>query len=73
MIRAQLPKIGEKRLEIPTVDETPGIVTPKKPRECVVVYVNLTTCWYTVQFEDSVRECYKLPRVKTGVNGGILR
>ena len=60
-LRAQLPKLGEKRMESPTVDETSGINTPKKPRACVVVYVNRKHCWYTVKFEDGTRESYRVP------------
>lgn len=63
-IRERLPKLGEKRLEIPTVDDTPGVQMPKKPRKGVVVYVHPKNCWYTVQFEDGIRESYKLPHLK---------
>lgn len=60
-IREMLPKLGEKRMESPTVDETQGIHMTKEPRECVVVYVNRAHCWYTVQFEDGTRESYRIP------------
>jgi len=63
-LRAKLPKLGETRMETPTVDETPGHSVPKKPKMCVVVYVNPEHVWYTVQFNDGTRESYKLPPVK---------
>jgi hypothetical protein len=70
ILRDQLPELGEKRTEIPTVDETQGHTLPKTPREGVVVYVNREHCWYTVQFADGVRESYRLPHVRPVGGGG---
>ncbi len=61
-VRALLPKVGDRRMEVPTIlgDKTYG----KKAKPCVVVYVNRAHMWYTVQFENGTRESYKLPRTK---------
>lgn len=67
--RRQLPELGERRMETPTVDETHGIQTAKKPRECVVVYINPVNLWYTVQFKIGVRESYKVPHLKPAGGG----
>ena len=57
----QLPKLGERRMEIPTVDATQGYQIAKEPRIGTVVYVNPVNLWYTVQFENGIRESYKVP------------
>jgi hypothetical protein len=72
-IRGKLPRVGDKRMEKPTVDATPGHASPKKPQECVVVYVHPANLWYTVRFKNGVRECYKLPAVEYHFNGGFAR
>jgi hypothetical protein len=67
--QALLPKIGDVRWERPTIDEsTPsrGSVMLNPPQRCVVVEVNAEHLWYTVQFENGIRESYKVPRIKAG-------
>lgn len=67
--RAQLPKIGDVRMERPTIDETTpsrGTYMPVKPQRCVVVEVNQAHLWYTVEFDNGFRESYKVPRLKGG-------
>jgi hypothetical protein len=67
--QAQLPKLGDVRMEHPTIDEaTPsrGSVVLNPPQRCVVVEVNADHLWYTVQFENGFRESYKVPRIKAG-------
>jgi hypothetical protein len=67
--QAQLPKLGDVRMEHPTIDEsTPsrGSVVLNPPQRCVVVEVNAEHLWYTVQFENGFRESYKVPRIKAG-------
>jgi hypothetical protein len=62
-----LPKIGDVRMERPTIDEstaTRGTIQFTKPQRCVVVEVNTEHLWYTVQFENGFRESYKVPQVK---------
>ena len=61
-VREPLPKVGDRRMEIPTIAEDNGYNT--KPMPCVVVRVNWNHFWYTVQFENGTRESYKLPRRK---------
>lgn len=65
--RALLPRLGSKRMEIPTVDESQNTHqdSHKTPQKCVVVYVNPEHLWYTVQFENGTRESYKVPKTKT--------
>lgn len=63
-LQDQLPKVGDVRTEIPTVDHTAGHYIAKKPKTGVVVYVNRENLWYTVQFENGSRESYKLPCLK---------
>ena len=65
-----LPKIGEQRWEIPTVDETPGHTTTKAPQHCVVIDVRPEHLWYTVQFDNGFRESYKVPHLKPAGGGG---
>ena len=63
--RAQMPKVGDVRWEIPTIDESSGhVVTLKKPQKCVVVDVRPENLWYTVRFENGIKESYKVPRLK---------
>lgn len=63
-IRAMLPSVGDRRMEVPTIlaDKSYN----KKPRPCVVTYVNRRHLWYEVKFEDGTRESYKLPRIEEG-------
>lgn len=67
--QALLPKVGEVRWERPTADETSGMSIPKARQKCVVVDVRPEHLWYTVQFENGIKESYKVPRPKTGGGG----
>lgn len=58
-IRNMLPRVGDRRMEVPTVLREKGYNTRAMP--CVVVYVNRSHMYYEVQFENGVRECYKPP------------
>lgn len=67
--RAQLPKLGEVRMERPTIDEsTPsrGSIQYTNPQRCVVVDVRPEHLWYTVEFENGIRESYKVPKLRSG-------
>jgi hypothetical protein len=60
-----LPKVGDVRMERPTIDETTtvkGSVFQNAPQRCVVVAVHPGHLWYTVQFENGIRESYKVPK-----------
>lgn len=60
---AELPKIGDVRWERPTVDSGMGHMDIlHKPQKCIVVDVRPEHLWYTVQFENGIRESYKVPR-----------
>lgn len=61
-VRALLPKVGDRRMEVPTILRDKSY--SREPRPCVVVYVNRAHMWYTVQFENGTRESYKPPRTK---------
>lgn len=63
-VRAMLPRVGERRMEVPTVLKGEGY--NKEPRPCVVTYVNRRHLWYEVRFENGTRESYKLPRIEEG-------
>jgi hypothetical protein len=70
-----LPKVGDRRMERPTIDETTpsrGSVQYTKPQRCVVVAVHPGHLWYTVQFENGIRESYKVPKTRPGDLGGGL-
>ena len=69
--RRQLPRIGEHRMETPTIDSTYGYHCTKTPQRCVVVDVRPVHLWYTVQFENGIRESYKVPRLPQDPGGGI--
>jgi len=58
-VRALLPQVGDRRVEVPTIQRDKSY--SRDPRPCVVVYVNRRRLWYMVEFENGVRECYKLP------------
>lgn len=63
-----LPKIGDRRMERPTIDETMSNghnVAGRTPKPCVVVAVHPGHLWYTVQFENGIRESYKVPKYLT--------
>ena len=65
-IQAMLPKVGDKRMEYPTIDETQGNTGSETAQPCMVVAVHPTHFWYTVQFENGIRESYKVPHYLTG-------
>jgi hypothetical protein len=63
-IRAILPNVGDRRMEVPTILAEKSY--NKEPRPCVVTYVNRLHLWYEVKFQDGTRESYKLPRTEGG-------
>ena len=67
--RALLPKIGDVRWERPTADATTGHFYPKARQKCVVVDVHAEHLWYTVQFENGIKESYKVPQPTDGGGG----
>lgn len=72
---AMLPKVGEHRMERPTIDEntrTQGSPHQNAPQPCVVIEVNRAHLWYTVQFENGFRESYKVPKLRDPIPGGGL-
>lgn len=72
--RALLPKVGDTRMEVPTIDENgPKHMATRQPQRCTVVYVNAAHLWYTVVFADGIRESYKVPKGKLGPWGGLSR
>jgi hypothetical protein len=66
-MRARLPKVGDRRLDIPTVDETARTIVKDNsaPQRYIVIEVNRAHLWYRVRFENGFTECYKLPKYKT--------
>ena len=63
--RLLLPKVGDKRMERPTISETTntiGSIQQNDPQPCVVVLVHPGHLWYMVQFENGIRESYKVPK-----------
>ena len=72
--RALLPKVGDVRMEVPTIDEGgTKHIGVRKAQRCTVVYVNTAHLWYTVVFADGIRESYKVPKGKLGPWGGVSR
>lgn len=63
-VRAMLPKVGDRRMEVPTI--LGDKMYNKEPRPCVVTYVNRRHMWYEVKFKDGTRESFKLPHIKEG-------
>lgn len=63
-IRDQLPHVGDRRMEVPTILAEKSY--NKEARPCVVTYVNRRHLWYEVKFQDGTRESYKLPRIEGG-------
>lgn len=72
--RSLLPKVGDVRMEIPTIYKASSCVEPtaQPPEECVVVEVNAAHLWYRVRFNNGWHECYKVPRLKIGKDGRLL-
>lgn len=57
-LKALLPKVGDVRIEVPTIPDKQG----PAPQECVVVEVHPAHLWYRVRFTGSgFYECYKVP------------
>ena len=57
--RRLLPRVGERRMEVPTILDR---VESALPQECIVVSVNPRGLWYRVKFKKSgFCECYKVP------------
>lgn len=70
-LRAALPKVGDHRMETPTVYATAGLTEMlRQPQPCRVVLVNKEHLWYMVEFEHGYRETYKLPKVREAWPGG---
>ena len=70
-VLAQMPKVGDKRMEVPT--EAKGIKnTNAAPQKCTVVDVHPDHLWYTVEFESGFRESYKVPFLVEPDRGGGL-
>lgn len=69
-----LPEIGDKCMEYPTIDEASnsGHHGGMRRQPCTVVAVYPAHLWYTVQFENGIRESYKVPKV-IPQNGGPAR
>lgn len=72
--RTLLPKVGDKRMEVPTIGKTNNCIenTTTTPQECTVVEVNAAHLWYRVRFKSGWTECYKVPRLKIGPQGRLL-
>lgn len=69
--RAQLPRVGDVRWERPTIDKGWGHEAySHTSQRCVVVEVQPEHLWYTVQFDNGIRESYKVPQLKTKDGGG---
>ena len=59
-VQAMLPKVGDIRMEIPTIQE---MVSSAEQYECVVIEVHPDHLWYRVRFTDTgIVECYKVPQ-----------
>lgn len=57
-----LPKVGDKRMEVPTISDK---VDGAPPQKCRVVEVNSRGLWYRVQFINTgFIECYKVPDLR---------
>jgi hypothetical protein len=62
-LMAQLPKVGDRRLEHMTILRERRYDVPPEP--CTVVYVNQAHLWYRVKFDRcDWHECFKLPETK---------
>lgn len=61
---AKLPRVGERRKEVPTIMDG---IEQVKPQKCVVVQVSKRGLWYRVRFTETGRcECYKVPKLRKG-------
>lgn len=61
----QLPRVGERRMEVMTYSGAyPG---ERTARPCTVVQVHPEHLWYRVQFDaNGCSECYKIPNTPEG-------
>lgn len=57
---AMLPKMGEQRMETPTLSKMQS-GPEARPQPCKVVYIHPDHLFYTVEFENGIRESYKVP------------
>ena len=64
-LTAMMPKVGDRRMERPSSDDTTGNSMRKEPQPCTVVLVHPGHLWYMVQFDNGFRECYKVPEYVT--------
>lgn len=71
-LQAKLPQVGDRLVEKPNLGKSLGCCDVS-PRPCVVTYVNPEHLWYMVEFENGLRDCYKLPKLKFGPGGGLLK
>lgn len=58
-----LPEVGDELMRVPTFGMTLGEGPNARvaPRHCVVTLVNREHLWYQVQFDNGIKECYKVP------------
>lgn len=69
--RSLLPKVGDTRWEVPTVNLDKKSTPP--PQRCTVVEVNRDHLWYRVEFENGIRESYKAPKLKPSSKEGASK
>lgn len=69
-LRAMLPQVGERRLEVMHAS-TSSQLEPPRAQPCTVVEVNAEHIWYRVRFDTTgLCQCYKLPDTRyTGPRG----
>lgn len=70
-VQAQLPKVGDVRIET-TIVHRYWNYEVASVQECVVDYVNLEHLWYRVRFKNGTLESYKLPKLNIGAQGALL-
>jgi hypothetical protein len=68
-VMEMLPEVGDRRMEVPTIDETMSAIGPNghAAQRCTVIEVNRAHMWYRVRFDNGFTECYKLPRGEAGL------
>ncbi len=70
-IRWMMPKVGDKRMEVPTLAKTCGAGDMHRPAQpCEVIQVHRAHLWYRVRFASGYTECYKSPEINVGPMGG---
>ena len=55
-----LPEVGTRLVKTPHLHKSLGIETPR-PQLCTVIQVNRAHRVYTVQFDNGLRESFKVP------------